>query len=755
MSAKTGTRAASFWMTTTTTIRSYEPAKIKMIMIHPNRPGQFSSKPRLESSSIFPDEWTERADRLIASEPGTWSSEDWTDALELTRYWKGTGDAWLVMDRLVVEESQKKNVGSVRNGLLSELVHAWKETPGEVKVRDVVGRLESYRKRVPDLTPPTKLYNMLLDTAVRWRETEAQALAQETLNSLLDAGQDNRFCRPDTLTFNICIYALAKSGSPDAPQRAEALVDQMHNLTANGWQNVEPDETTFTNLVSTWANSKESGAAERAEDLLRTLPGPTTMRFNAVLSAWAKSEQPDSADRSASLFQYMRQLYRNGANARVKPVTSTYGIAIAALAKRGRAREAEALMEDLLRQYDRNKDPDLVPDRIHFNSLIDAWAKSGEKGAAERAEGVLNKMRILSKETRNPSLTPDATSYTSCIHAWAKSNDPLAGARAELILERMRKMYEAGDPKMKPNLLSYSAVLDCLANTRSIDSADRAEAILGRIMGRYKKGDKDMMLNAISFNTVINAFAKSGDKDAAIKAEAVFDRMKSVGVQPTARTFSCLISTWTNSRDSSAGEKAEKYLLKMNSLYEAGDDSCKPDTTMFSAAINAWSTSKDPHSISRARAILTEMKRLEAAGHSGCSPNEITYCSLLNVIAKSQARDKALVAWDVLLEMDARKLKIQDRTFGSALMSCAFSRGYDRITRQRAFKVATNIIHRAHAETKPSSQTYGFFFTTAAGLKEDKIVALVYKWCCDDGFADDKWIRRSIKLAAPHFVKTE
>ena len=745
-SAAAGTRAVPV-PSALMTIRSREPAMIPVTGL--------PSKRRLLSSSIFPDEWTERADRLVASEPGSWGSDEWTDALELTRYWKGTDVAWLVMDRLVVEESQQAKEGSVRTGILSELVQAWKETPGEITVRDVLGNLESYRKRVPELTPPTKLYNMLLDTAVKWREADAHVLAQETLKSLVDAGVDNLFCRPDTTTFNICIYALAKSGTPDAAQRAEALVDQMNDLTANGWQNVEPDETTFTTLISTWANSKEPGAAERAEDLLRTLPGPSTMRFNAVLSAWVKSDDEHSADRSAAVFHYMRRLYRNGANTKVKPVTSTYGMAIAAFAKRGRAREAEALMEDLLQQYDRNKDADLIPDRIHFNALIDAWAKSGEKGAPERAEGILNKMRILSKQTRNPAITPDATSYTSCIHAWAKSNDPIAGARAELILERMRKMDKAGIPLMKPNILSYGAVLDCLANSRSKDSADRAEAILGRMIDRYKKGEKDMMPTAISFNTVINAFAKSGDKDAATKAEAIFDRMKSVGVQPNTRTFSCLVSTWTNSRDSRAGEKAEGYLLKMNRLYEAGDDSCKPDTTMFSAVINAWSTSKDPHAITRARATLTEMKRLEAAGHSGCSPNEITYCSLLNVVAKSQARDKALVAWDLLLEMDARKLKPQDRTFGSALMSCAFSRGYDRTTRQRAFKVATNIIHRAYAETKPSSQTYSFFFTTAAGLKEDKIVALVYKWCCDDGFADDKWIRRSIKLAAPHFVKTE
>lgn len=712
----------------------------------------------------YKNEWKEVSRTLMEAKEGSWNKVDWEDALEAMRYWKGHDMAWQLMDRAVLEESKRDTFQSVKGsssssiikkGLLSELVSAWKHSPDKLSARDIVQKLESYRSLVPEIAAHIKVYNMIVNIAIKSNEKNAHVLAQDIIESLTNGSPplDNPFSRPNAQTFHNALFALSKCGTPDAAQRAEALVQKMQTLTANGWDDVRPDAPAYTSLIATWASSKQSGALQRAEELLFSCPDPSAIRFQLVIDGWAKSEDARSADRSMELFNKMRTMYRKGRNPNVKPVASTYGTAISALAKKGRAREAEALLEELIDEHtNRRNDPDLVPDRKHFNALIDAWAKSGEKGAAEQAEQILERMRRLARVTNNLNVTPDVTSYTSVLHAWAKSNEPSAAVRAELILQKMHKLGKAGTPSMTPNLLSYSTVLDCLANSRSSDAATRAESILKLMISRAKAGDQDVKPSTITFNTVINAFAKSRDPEAASKAEAIFDRMTVFGVHPDTSTFCTLISTWTNSGDPRAAEKAEGYLHKMKQLYEAGNETCKPDTTIFSSVINAWSTSKDPTAAMRARSILEEMKRLEAAGHKGCSPNIITYTSLLNVVAKSKSINKASIAWDLLSEMDQRSIPLDDQTYGSALMSCAFSRGYDRPTRERAFKIASDIIQRAHSNSTPSNQTYSFFFTSAAGLREDKTVELVYRWCCEAGYAQDKWIQRSLKLAAPRLV---
>jgi hypothetical protein len=42
----------------------------------------------------------------------------------------------------------------------------------------------------------------------------------------------------------------------------------MKDLTSKGWDNVKPNVQTYNALISTWANSRQPGAGQRAEALL-------------------------------------------------------------------------------------------------------------------------------------------------------------------------------------------------------------------------------------------------------------------------------------------------------------------------------------------------------------------------------------------------------------------------------------------------------------------------------------------------------
>ena len=683
---------------------------------------------------------------LLDSERGSWNKEEWEQAIVTVLHWKEKGTdegielAWNLFDRCVHEES-KRNEATVTSGLplerkfLRSLVYAWTQAPNKVPARDVLKTVQLFRSLSPDGHKDVFVDTMIMDTAVKRKEEDAHEFAEQMIKSLVGSSQNNPSARPDTVTFNNAIHALSKSGVEDAPQRAEALLQQMKDLTIRGWDNVKPNVQTYNALISTWANSRQPGAGQRAEALLMESPEPNSRSFCAVMGAWSKSDDMGAPDSCMETFQHMKTLHTSGCYDNVKPDQSSYGTVISALARKGRASEAEEVLRELLNEYERTMNPDLAPSRIHFNALIDAWAKSREKGAAQRAEALVENMTVLAGITNNNALLPDVISFNSVLNAWAKSTDPSAASRAEAILEKMHKMDESGIPAVKPNIRSYNTVLDCLANSKEGAAGKKAEALLETMLIRCEAGELDLRPNIISFNSVIKAFGKSRDRDAAANADALFDRMKALGVNPDSRTFNAIISTWTNSRDPQSAEKAESYFSQMKKLYERGDNSCKPSTIVYNAVLNSCSTSKDPKAFERARWFFNEMKR-RADGDSDedCMPNVITFNSLLNVVGKSIAQDKAVLAWNLLCEMDERGIQPNDRTFGSVLMVCAFSNGFDQPTREQAFRIASKTFQRASAETNPSKDTFHFYFKAAKGLGDEKQIDMAYKICCDAGF---------------------
>jgi pentatricopeptide repeat protein len=687
---------------------------------------------------------------LMSSESGTWSKQEWHQAIGGVKYCKemATADsieiAWNLLDRLVQEKTQAPLGSSSRDAplddkLLSIIVYAWTQTPSKVSATTVLAKVELYQSMYPRFLMSISLYNMIMDTAIKRGERYSHDLANDVLQSLIKRGPESTV-RPDTVTFTIAIDALAKSGARNATQRAEALLQQMKDLSNDGWDNLKPNIRTYNALISTLANSKQPGAAQRAEELLIESPQPSTISFNAVMDAWSKSNDAGSGERCYQIFQHMKKLYQDGNHDNLKPCAISYGIVINALAKNGRVRDAETILMDLFDTHTKTNDPDLVPNRLHFNSLLDACAKGGKRISAKKADEILNKMSSLAFETNNTATMPNLFSFNSVLHFWSKSNDPMSTIRAEAILQRMQELDEAGFPGVKPNVRSYNSVLDCFSNSRSKDAAGRAEAILTKMIDRYIAGQNDVKPNTASFSTVITAYARSRDQGAVAKAESVFKRMKELDVRPDTTTFSTMMSAWTNSRDPQAATKVEDYLNELKQLYEAGDVNCEPNSFVFNVVINAWSTSKDRVAQSRARALLKEMKSWVVAGHVSCAPNVVSYNSLLNVVARSKSSDKAVLAFDILTEMKESSIQPDDRTFGTVMMACAFSNGYERAAREQAFTVAVKTMIQAYAETKPSKQVFNFFFKAAAGLGHDKPVNMVYDWCCEAGFENDELI---------------
>ena len=94
---------------------------------------------------------------------------------------------------------------------------------------------------------------------------------------------------------------------------------------------------------------------------------------------------------------------------------------------------------------------DIKPTTINFNTVLDAWAKSGGgRSAAERAEEVMEWMDRLHK-AGNEDVHPDTITFNAVLDSWARSGDRRAPHRAEQILNHMQDLHHSGYGGVKPD----------------------------------------------------------------------------------------------------------------------------------------------------------------------------------------------------------------------------------------------------------------------------------------------------------------
>lgn len=100
----------------------------------------------------------------------------------------------------------------------------------------------------------------------------------------------------------------------------------------------------------------------------------------------------------------------------------SFAIAINAwsnVASEAAAQNAEEILKRLLEDYDEALEQnaeyakELKPNNVVFNSVIDAWARSGSNVAGEKAESILLRMEALS-EMEIYDVRPDTITFNTC-----------------------------------------------------------------------------------------------------------------------------------------------------------------------------------------------------------------------------------------------------------------------------------------------------------------------------------------------------
>jgi hypothetical protein len=316
-------------------------------------------------------------------------------------------------------------------------------------------------------------------------------------------------------------------------------------------------------------------------------------------------------------------------------------------------------------------DRDLIPDRVCYHSLLNAWCRNRVVPIREKVKAMrqyIKKMETWAMVLQDEKLKPNTKTYNLLImaygvHSLEQDLTLQHGQEAENILKEMISLHVAkkskgglgddadddnGDSTL-PNIKSYNGVINAWAmDSTKIGSVGplRAERILMALIQNLttptpSRGDLDIPITTsvvpdiATFNSVITTWAKSNMHDAGYRAEKLLrylhgtpvpltdksflqnklenDITKSIvlNIQPDAITFNAVVNAWCQSEGSEAANKAFDLLSFMIKEYTSGNDRYKPTVTSISATINKLGHSDEVGQGDKAYYLLTALLRLQ------------------------------------------------------------------------------------------------------------------------------------------------
>jgi hypothetical protein len=271
----------------------------------------------------------------------------------------------------------------------------------------ILRSMQESAKTHPDMKPDTVCWN----TAIKvWAQVgdgpRAETMFQEMLQEYL-ADRTNAPA-PNVITFSAVLSAWAKTQrNPQAPERAETLLQQMKHLSETGvLPDAKPNVISYSIVLDCLAYAGSTSAALRADSILREMKAsddpnvqPNVVSYNSVIKAWSFSRDPNALLKVTTLLKEMITLMENNGNTKFTPNVNTFGSILKVLAdsnvpdKQARAQVLVRLMEKLgvvLNDWGRNQ----------LRRCSDEKNEDGRRGRFRRSR----KAKAISKVSDVPDL---------------------------------------------------------------------------------------------------------------------------------------------------------------------------------------------------------------------------------------------------------------------------------------------------------------------------------------------------------------
>mmetsp|Transcript_24513 Transcript_24513/g.43993 ORF Transcript_24513/g.43993 Transcript_24513/m.43993 type:complete len:1175 (-) Transcript_24513:18-3542(-) len=498
------------------------------------------------------------------------------------------------------------------------------------------------------------------------------------------------------VAFSGCIAAHAKNN--DAP-RAEKILNKMIDLYDNGKMGSDfvPEVRAFGTCIALWAKYSPAN--------VRTSSDKGSQRLNKrgkmeLPSYGQRMLNADRAEAILSELEGVAEVEATKDNGNFVLHATPYNIAILARVQTIAGNSGSSSKNDKYKGYKSDKKQDNEQIILHAQSILDHM---------EYQMGV----------------TPDPYTYSILLNAWCQQCRPgregeKAADYAEELLRRriedvdIGKIYgefQTTQSEIWPNAKHYSSVLKAHAKTKSPGGAKKALALLSEMERRFF--DANIIMDGADSNHDSTDYHVD-QKDVA-KADIV--------------CYSIVIDAFANSRLLEAESVAHRLLRAVETKYDAGDVSMKPNTRIYTAVIlslvhspfigdgeSGNDSGKHANNAQRAWSILERMKKYDAL------PNSYTYNYIINCAAQSGH--------------DAEDRKI---SFEIAI------RAFNELRKTSSVEPDTNgrVVDPCH----PDSFTFAFMLKACnnllpSGSLRTKVMSQTFQECCRSGYLNDAVLDR-------------
>lgn len=236
-------------------------------------------------------------------------------------------------------------------------------------------------------------------------------------------------------------------------------------------------------MISAWARSNHPKAPDRAEAILQRMIElskdernknikPNTISFNIVIDCYSRRRNPEKA---MAILQKMENFYeesdRDEIGKEVKPNVISYNTVLKAWSLSNDV-DAAKNAQSLLNKMETNDENGVRPNIVSYNTVISAIVRNGT------AESIVSAKNVLLQQMVKNNVMPDVVSFTTLMRGVARSNMRDKANQAQHILRSLQEFYKTGNDDIKPNILSYNTVLNACAFSGHYGISTKKEAFL-------------------------------------------------------------------------------------------------------------------------------------------------------------------------------------------------------------------------------------------------------------------------------------
>jgi hypothetical protein len=458
-------------------------------------------------------------------------------------------------------ERMKKNAAQPDMVVYTSVLNCWANTVSREEQHMASSRAISLLQEMEDayfaeknylLKPSQTTYSQAIKAIRHSLDPNAPVMAESILKRMYSLTESGLIqVPPNAVNYNAVIMALSSGGQEKErrsnAQRAEALlVEMVRRSRHEGEFSVEPNIFTWGSVLRAWAESGSPDAGEQAQRVLDKFEQlydsgnsrirPNVVCYTTVIQAWARGDaSPEVALQHVNeLLTRLEESYVESGKDYLRPNEVTYITIMDAYSRKCPEKAGsmcQSLVEHVLQLHE--KRPGFQkPTRSVFNALINAWSRSGEENAAEHAEEVFRLMESQGDRMAggahgvaiDRSTQPDEVSICGVLNAWANNAMNGGALRAQQILEHSTNNLTTEERGFEHSIVSWNILIKAWGRSRAEDSVQRAERILLDLEENFGKGKSPIKPDITTYSSVINccAYYCGPSKDKSIAFEVAW-----------------------------------------------------------------------------------------------------------------------------------------------------------------------------------------------------------------------------------------